>query len=73
MVKNKETREPVSADKVANIIKKGREQGIVFLPCGRDGNVIRFMPSLVITRAYLNKGLDTVLDILKQNEADLAK
>jgi 4-aminobutyrate aminotransferase-like enzyme len=34
-------------------------------PCGRYGNVFRFMPSLTIPREYVFKAADTMIDILK--------
>ncbi|WP_151640712.1 4-aminobutyrate--2-oxoglutarate transaminase [Corynebacterium sp. 11A] len=35
-----------------------KEQGILILSCGIDGNVIRLLPSLVISEALLREGLD---------------
>jgi 4-aminobutyrate aminotransferase len=34
------------------------------VPCGRNGNVLRLMPSLTIPRAYLFKALDIVIAAL---------
>jgi 4-aminobutyrate aminotransferase-like enzyme len=34
-------------------------------PCGRYGNVFRFMPPLTVPRDYSNKAIDITLDILK--------
>jgi len=73
LVKDKETREPVGQDKMSSIVEKARERGIHILPCGRYGSVVRLMPPLTTTRAYFNKAVDIVLDVIKESEADLAK
>jgi 4-aminobutyrate aminotransferase len=64
LVKNKETREPYT--NVMAITNKVRERGIMVASCGRDNNTIRFMPPLVITREYFNKGVDIILDVLRE-------
>ena len=64
LVKNKETREPY-ANTMA-ITTKARDRGVIVAACGRDNNTIRFMPPLVITREYFNKGVDVVLDLLRE-------
>jgi len=66
MVKNKETREPLSAEIMGEILADLLGQGIIALPCGRYHNVIRFMPSLTITREYLEKATDILLNICKR-------
>ena len=64
LVKNRETREPY-ANTMA-ITTKARDRGTIVAACGRDNNSIRFMPPLVITRDYFNKGVDVVLDLLRE-------
>jgi 4-aminobutyrate aminotransferase len=39
--------------------------GVLMTPCGRHGNVFRFMPPLTITREYALKATDIMVDILK--------
>ena len=39
-------------------------RGVIMIPCGRNGNVVRIMPSLTIPRSYLFAALDTLLDVL---------
>jgi len=73
LVKDKKTREPVRKDKMLDITVKTVQRGIHILPCGRYENVVRLMPPLTITRAYFNKAVDIVLDVIKESEADLAK
>jgi 4-aminobutyrate aminotransferase len=63
MVKDKDTREPLPLDKMEEILNNLLNQGIIVVPCGRYHNVIRFMPSLVITKEYLEKAVDILLDI----------
>ena len=36
--------------------------------CGRNGNVLRFMPSLTITREYLNKATEILLETILEVE-----
>jgi 4-aminobutyrate aminotransferase len=69
IVKNKETREPY--DNVRAITSKAYEQGVLVASCGKDNNTIRLMPPLVISRQYLNKGVDIVLDILREEAKGL--
>jgi len=71
LVKNKETREPVS--KLPDILKKCWDQGIIVFPCGPRRNVLRLMPPLTISRAQLNKAIDVLLDLLREGEDDLAR
>jgi 4-aminobutyrate aminotransferase-like enzyme len=35
------------------------------VPCGRYGNVLRFMPPLTIPKKYLDKASDTLLEVLR--------
>jgi 4-aminobutyrate aminotransferase-like enzyme len=66
LVENKETGEPISAETMGKIMSELLNRGVIALPCGRYHNVMRFMPSLVITREYLEKAADIVLDVCKQ-------
>jgi len=66
LVKNKETREPLPAEDMGEIMAEMLNRGIIAVPCGRYHNVIRFMPSLIITREYLEKAVDIVLDVCKK-------
>ena len=40
-------------------------RGVIMVPCGRYGNVLRIMPSLTITREYIEKAVDILLDVLE--------
>ena len=66
LVKDKVTREPLLFDKVQAILGDLLNQGVTCLPCGRYHNVVRFMPSLVITKQYLKKATDILLNICRK-------
>lgn len=71
LVKNKKTKEPLDGDAMNQVIGGLLGSGIILVPCGRYGNVLRFMPSLTITRAYLDKATDVLLKVCKQVEAKI--
>ena len=64
LVKDRATREPLGADVVGGIAFELLSRGVIMIPCGRNGNVVRIMPSLTIPRSYLFAALDTLLDVL---------
>jgi 4-aminobutyrate aminotransferase len=66
MVEDKETREPLNQEAVGNIIGGLLGRGMIMVPCGRFGNVFRFMPPLVITKNYAKKAVDILLDTVKE-------
>jgi 4-aminobutyrate aminotransferase len=66
LVGNRETREPLPAGAMGTILSDLLKKGVIAVPCGRYHNVIRFMPPLTITRAYLEKAVDIVLDVCKK-------
>jgi 4-aminobutyrate aminotransferase len=65
MVEDKETRQPLSNDKIGRIIMRMLHRGLVMVPCGRYGNVFRFMPPLVLTEAHAQKATEILLDAAK--------
>ena len=65
MVEDKETREPLSGDKVGQIIMGMLAKGLIMVPCGRYGNVFRFMPPLILTREHAQKAAGILLDVAK--------
>ena len=65
LVANRETREPISHDRTGAIVDAMLQRGVIMVPCGRYGNVLRLMPSLTIPRSYLNAGIDIMLDVLR--------
>ena len=50
MVRDKESRAPLAGEKVERILMGMLRRGVVMVPCGRFGNVFRFMPPLILTR-----------------------
>jgi 4-aminobutyrate aminotransferase len=39
---------------------------VIMVPCGRNGNVLRLMPSLTIPRSYLFGALEIVAKVLSE-------
>jgi 4-aminobutyrate aminotransferase len=62
MVEDKETREPLNGDAVGQIIMGMLNRGLIMVPCGRYGNVFRFMPPLILTREHAVKAADILLE-----------
>jgi 4-aminobutyrate aminotransferase len=69
MVKDKETKEPLDRDSMGNIIMGMLNRGLVMVPCGRFGSVFRFMPPLVLTKKYAQKGTEILLEAVKAVES----
>ncbi|EIQ02065.1 4-aminobutyrate aminotransferase family protein [Opitutaceae bacterium TAV1] len=69
LVANPDTREPLPPETVSRIVMKMLARGIILVPCGRHGNVLRFMPPLTITRALVNTACDTLLECLREVSA----
>jgi 4-aminobutyrate aminotransferase len=67
LVENKDTKEPLSAETMGDILSGLLNRGVIAVPCGRYHNVIRFMPPLTITREYLEKAVDIVLDVCNKH------
>jgi len=65
LVEDKETKEPLDGDSMGEVIFGTLNRGVIMVPCGRHGNVLRFMPPLTITREYCNKATDILLDVIK--------
>ncbi|MDI6894924.1 MAG: 4-aminobutyrate--2-oxoglutarate transaminase [Bacillota bacterium] len=59
LVKDRETKEPATAETAA-IIQYAYEHGLILLKAGRYGNVLRFLPPLVITDEQLEEGLSVL-------------
>ena len=69
MVKDKESKDPLDPDSMGNIIMGMLKRGVVMVPCGRFGNVFRFMPSLTITRELAMKAADIFLEVVRKVES----
>jgi 4-aminobutyrate aminotransferase-like enzyme len=42
-------------------------KGIIILPCGRYGNVFRFMPPLTIPRDYALEATNIMIEVFKES------
>jgi 4-aminobutyrate aminotransferase len=56
-------------DAMEHVKKQSRGEGMFILSCGPNGNVIRFIPPLVVTLDELDHGIDIVDRALASNEA----
>jgi 4-aminobutyrate aminotransferase len=65
VVADRETKEPLAGEKVGEIAFRLLNNGVLMTPCGRHGNVFRFMPPLTITRDYALKATEIMVEILK--------
>jgi 4-aminobutyrate aminotransferase/(S)-3-amino-2-methylpropionate transaminase len=57
LVKNGNAAEP-DADLVKALVQEAAKRGLVILPCGVRGNVIRFLVPLTASDALINEGMD---------------
>jgi len=66
LVKDKETREPLDPDAIGKVVFGMLNRGIIMVPCGRYGNVLRFMPPLTITREHCQKATEILLEVVAE-------
>ena len=59
LVKDRATKEP-NPEATAALAKACHQEGLLVLTCGTYGNVLRFLPPLVIGEDLLNEGLDII-------------
>ncbi|MBD7910999.1 4-aminobutyrate--2-oxoglutarate transaminase [Clostridium cibarium] len=64
-VKDRTTKEP-AADIVKAVIKRCYKNGVIFLNAGLFGNVIRFLPPLVMTEEQVKYGMDVLEESIKE-------
>jgi 4-aminobutyrate aminotransferase/(S)-3-amino-2-methylpropionate transaminase len=64
LVVDRHTREPAK-DKTAVIVQAARDRGLLLLPTGTLGNVIRFLMPLTIEDPVLDEGLQVLEEALK--------
>ena len=65
LVASRETKEPLSGDRMEKVVGGLLSRGVIMVPCGRNGNVLRLMPSLTITREYMKKAVDILVSVLE--------
>jgi 4-aminobutyrate aminotransferase len=66
VVADRKTKEPLDPSKSGEIAFKLLNRGVLMTPCGRYGNVFRFMPPLTVPRDYAYLATDIMIDILKE-------
>jgi 4-aminobutyrate aminotransferase len=66
LVADQTSKTPLSPEKMGKIVIESLRRGVIMVPCGRNGNVLRVMPSLTIPRAYLFGALDIVTGVLAE-------
>ena len=65
IVADQKTKEPPEPARVGELAMKLLNRGILITPCGRYGNVFRFMPPLTIPRDYATKATEIMIEVLK--------
>lgn len=65
LVEDRNTKEP-AADLVKAVIKKCYEKGVILLNAGLLGNVIRFLPPLVMTEEQAKYGINALEEAIKE-------
>ena len=66
LVADKVSREPLDKDIVGQLIMTLLNKGVVMVPCGRNGNVFRFMPALTITKELIDKACAILIESLHE-------
>ncbi|MBU2511509.1 aspartate aminotransferase family protein [bacterium] len=61
-VEDRESRKPLSGEKVGKMVMGMLNKGMIMVPCGRFGNVFRFMPSLTLTKNHATKAVEILLE-----------
>jgi len=69
MVNDKKTKEPLDGDSLGKIIMGMLGRGLVMVPCGRFGNVFRFMPPLILTKKLAKKATEILFAAVKDVES----
>lgn len=59
LVKDRATKEP-NPEATAALARACHQEGLLVLTCGTYGNVLRFLPPLVIGEDLLSEGLDII-------------
>jgi 4-aminobutyrate aminotransferase/(S)-3-amino-2-methylpropionate transaminase len=59
-VKDRDTKEPVTAEQTLQIVKQSVANGVVVMRAGLYSNGIRLLPPLVMPEDMLREGLDAV-------------
>jgi len=71
LVTDRVSKTPLPGELVGRLVGELLQKGVILVPCGRYGSVIRFMPPLTITRALIRHACDRLIECLKALEGDL--
>jgi 4-aminobutyrate aminotransferase len=66
LVRDRATKEPLDKDAMGRLVIGALERGVITVPCGRYGNVLRLMPSLTIPREYFQRAVGILLDVMRR-------
>jgi len=66
LVEDRASKDPLAPERITQIVLESLRRGIIMVPCGRNGNVLRLMPALTIPRHYLFAALDQLVAILAE-------
>ncbi|MEO8298834.1 MAG: aspartate aminotransferase family protein [Burkholderiales bacterium] len=58
LVDDQATKEPLNRERMGKLMGYVMSHGVLMIPCGRNGNVMRVMPSLTVPRKLLMRALD---------------
>lgn len=64
LVRDRKTKEPFDSNLMGQVVMGLLEKGVIMVPCGRNGNVLRFMPPLTTSKSYLEKASNILLEVL---------
>lgn len=73
LVKDPETKAPTNPEFLDKLFPALFSKGLFSVPCGRHANVLRFMPSLTISKRALDTGLDIVIETLEELKDEMIK
>lgn len=66
LVKDPDTKEPTRPEFLGDLFPALFAKGLFSVPCGRHANVLRFMPSLTISKKHLDISLDILFETLEE-------
>ena len=64
LVEDRTSKAPLRPERVGQVVMESLNRGIIMVPCGRNGNVLRLMPSLTIPRRYMTVALEQLFAVL---------
>ena len=71
LVRDGQTREPATKE-TAEFVKGASKRGVIVISAGTHGNVVRFLPPLIVSDAELDEGMDVLEQCLKDIDPSFA-